>query len=44
MMAQGKYLEAIEKELYSKLLVKLDGDDWESCGQVVRLLEGLSII
>lgn len=43
-MEQGKYLEAMEKELYGKLLAKLDADDWDGCGQIVRLLEGLSII
>lgn len=40
----GQYLEAAEKALYTKLLDKLDTDDWDGCGQVVKLLEGLSII
>lgn len=44
LMKDGKYLEAMEKALYTKLLDKMDGDAWEDCGQVVKLLEGLSII
>lgn len=44
LMDEGKYLDAIERALYAKLLDKLDSDAWEDCGQVVRLLEGLSII
>lgn len=44
LMKDGKYLEAMEKALYTKLLDKMDGDSWEDCGQVVKLLEGLSII
>ncbi len=43
-MKEGKYLEAMEKALYIRLLDKLDADDWDGCGQVVKLLEGLSII
>lgn len=43
-MRDGKYLEALEKALYTKFLDKLDADNWDECGQVVRLLEGLSII
>lgn len=44
LLKDGKYLEAMEKALYTKLLDKLDADAWDDCGQVVRLLEGLSII
>lgn len=44
LLKEGKYLEAVEKSLYTKLLDKLDTDDWDGCGQVVKLLEGLSII
>lgn len=44
LMKDGKYLEAMEKALYTKLLDKLDGDKYDECGQVVQLLEGLSII
>lgn len=44
LMRDGKYLEALEKALYTKFLDKLDADNWDECGQVVRLLEGLSII
>lgn len=44
LMKEGKYLEAMEQALYVKLLDKLDAGAWEECGQVVKLLEGLSII
>lgn len=44
MMAAGKYLEAMEKELYTKFLNLLDCSDWTGCGEVVDLLKGLSII
>lgn len=44
LLNEGKYLDAMEKALFTKLLDKLDTDSWEDCGQVVRLLEGLSII
>lgn len=44
LLKDGKYLEAMEKALYIKLLDKLDAESWEDCGEVVRLLEGLSII
>lgn len=44
LMKDGKYLDAVEKALFTKLLDKLDGDKYEECGQVVQLLEGLSII
>lgn len=44
LLKEGKYLEAMEKALYIRLLDKLDADDWDGCGQVVKLLEGLSII
>lgn len=44
LMKDGKYLEAVEKALYTKLLDKLDGDKYDECGQVVKLLEGLTII
>lgn len=40
----GKYLEAMEKALYTKFLDKLDAESWSDCGEVVKLLEGLSII
>lgn len=43
-MKDGKYLDAMEQALYTKLLDKLDSDAWDDCGQVVKLLEGLSII
>lgn len=44
LMDDGKFLEAMERALYAKLLDKLDSDAWDDCGQVVKLLEGLSII
>lgn len=44
LMKDGKYLEAMERALYTKLLDKLDGDKFEDCGQVVALLERLSIV
>lgn len=44
LMDDGKFLEAMEWALYAKLLDKLDSDAWDDCGQVVKLLEGLSII
>lgn len=44
LMNDGKYLEAMEKALYTKLLDKLDGDKYDECSQVVKLLEGLTII
>ena len=44
LMKDGKYLEAMEKALFTKLLDKLDGDKYDECSQVVQLLEGLSII
>lgn len=44
LMKDGKYLDAMEQALYTKLLDKLDSDAWDDCGQVVKLLEGLSII
>lgn len=44
LMDDGKFLEAMERALYTKLLDKLDSDAWDDCGQVVKLLEGLSII
>lgn len=44
LMKDGKYLEAMEKALYTKLLDKLDGDKYDECGQVVKLLEELTII
>lgn len=44
LLKSGKYLEAMEKALYTKLLDKLDADNWDDCGEIVRLLEGLSII
>jgi hypothetical protein len=40
----GKYLEAVECELYQRFLTKLRTDDWNACNEIVRLLEGLSII
>lgn len=40
----GKYLEAMEKALYTKLLLKLDAEAWDDCDKVIHLLEGLSII
>lgn len=43
-MKDGKFLDAVERALYTKFLDKLDAENWEECGQVVRLLEGLSII
>lgn len=39
-----KYLEAMEKALYTRFLDKLDAEDWDGCGQVVALLKGLTII
>ena len=44
LMDDWKFLEAMERALYAKLLDKLDSDAWDDCGQVVKLLEGLSII
>lgn len=44
LLKEGKYLEAMEKALYQKLLDKLDTDSWTDCGEVLKLLEGLSII
>lgn len=44
LMDDGKFLEAMERALYTKLLDKLDSDAWDDCGQVLTLLEGLSII
>ena len=44
LMKDGKYLDAMEKALFTKLLDKLDGDKYDECGQVVQLLEGLNII
>lgn len=44
LMDEGKFLEAMERALYTKLLDKLDSDAWDDCSQVVKLLEGLSII
>lgn len=44
LMKEGKYLEAMEKALYQKLLDKLDSDAWKDCCEVLSLLEGLSII
>lgn len=44
LLKAGEYLEAMEKALYTKLLDKLDADSWSDCGEVVKLLEGLSII
>lgn len=44
LLKDGKYLDAMEKALFTKLLDKLDAEAWDDCGQVVRLLEGLSII
>lgn len=44
LMDDGKFLEAMERALYAKLLDKLVSDAWDDCGQVVMLLEGLSII
>ncbi len=44
LLKDGEYLEAVEKALYTRFLDKLDADDWDGCGQVVKLLEGLSII
>lgn len=40
----GKYLEGMEKALFTKLLDKLDSEDWDDCGSIVRLMESLSII
>lgn len=44
LMEEGKFLDAMERALYTKLLDKLDSESWEDCGQVVKLLEGLTII
>lgn len=44
LMEEGKFLDAMEVALYTKLLDKLDSESWEDCGQVVKLLEGLTII
>ena len=44
LLAAGKYLEAAEMALYGKFLDKLDAGSWVDCFQIVRLLEGLSII
>lgn len=44
LLEDGKYLEAMERALFTKLLDKLDADAWDDCRQVVKLLEGLSII
>lgn len=44
LLKAGKYLEAMEKALYTRFLDKLDADDWDGCGQVVALLKGLTII
>ena len=44
LLKEGQYLEAMEKALYSKLLDKIDADQWEDCRQVVKLLSELSII
>lgn len=44
LLKDGKYLEAMERALYTKLLDKLDAESWDDCGKVVKLLEGLSII
>lgn len=39
-----RYLDAAQLALFTKFLDRLDADDWDGCGQVVKLLEGLSII
>lgn len=39
-----KYLDAMELALYTKLLDKIDADDWDGAHQVVGLLDALSII
>lgn len=44
LIEDGQYLEAMEKALYTKLLDKLDADAWDDCRQILKLLEGLSII
>lgn len=44
LMKEEKYLEAMEKALFTKFLDKLDADAWDDCHQVVGLLDGLSII
>ena len=44
LMKEGKFLEAMERALFTRLLDKIDADDWDGCGKVVELLEGLSII
>lgn len=44
LIEDGQYLEAMEKALYTKLLDKLDADQWDDCRQILKLLEGLSII
>lgn len=44
LLKAGQYLDAMEKALYTKLLDKLDAEAWDDCGQVIHLLEGLSII
>ena len=44
LLRDGQYIEAMEKALYTKLLDKIDADQWDDCRQVVKLLEGLSII
>lgn len=44
LLKAGKYLEAMELALYTKLLDKLDAGEWDDCRQVLELLEGLSII
>lgn len=44
LMDEGKYLEAMEKALFTKLLDKLDADAWDDCHQVIGLLDGLSVI
>lgn len=44
LMDEGKYLDAMERALFAKLLDKLDADAWDDCYQVVGLLDGLSLI
>lgn len=44
LMDEGKYLDAMERALFAKLLDKLDADAWDDCRQVVGLLDGLSLI
>lgn len=44
LLKEGKYLDAMERALYTKLLDKIDADQWDDCRQLVKLLEGLSII